>query len=63
MINRYEQTLLMISTLSHFGFGSDVVTYSVPRGKHCEHTRKLDDEGNSVFGLMVSDFLEKKGAF
>lgn len=62
MINRYEQTKLMISTLAHFGFGEDMVGLTVPHGKHCEHTNRVDDDGNSVFALMVIDFIKKHGA-
>lgn len=62
MQNRPEQTTLILSTLKHFGFDENTYTNTVTIGTHCEHTRKIDENGQSVFALMVMDFLKKKGA-
>ena len=57
MKNRYEQTELMLSTLSHFGYqGFDRV---IMHGKHCAYCRRLDENGTSEFGKMIFDFLER----
>ena len=57
MKGRYEQTMLMLSTLSHFGYeGFDHV---VMHGKHCEYCKKYNDDGESILGRLVYDFIEK----
>ncbi len=63
MINRYEQTMLMLSTMSHFGFGEETVSHTLMHGGHCQYVRTLDENRENVLGLMVADFLKKKGAF
>ncbi len=53
--NRYEQTMLLLSTLSHFEYtGYD---YIVMNGSHCEYVGKCDGNGQSVFGQMIADFI------
>ncbi|MBQ9131154.1 MAG: alpha/beta hydrolase [Clostridia bacterium] len=57
MKNRYEQTELMLSTLTHFEYqGFDRV---VMHGKHCAYVGRLDENGESVMGRMILDFLER----
>lgn len=57
MENRYEQTMLVLSTLRHFGYeGYDHV---VMQGKHCHYCRKLDENGESVFGQMIINFIQR----
>ena len=57
MKNRYEQTMLMLSTLSHFGYeGYDHI---VINGKHCEYCHKTDEHGESIFGRMIYEFILK----
>ncbi len=58
MRNRYEQTMLMMSTLSHFGFEN--YDHIVMNGKHCAYCRAVDENGVSVFGKMILDFIQKK---
>lgn len=58
MKNRYEQTMLMMSTLSHFGYQKYDCT--VMSGGHCEYCGKIDENGESVFGHMIYDFIEKR---
>ncbi len=56
MKNRLEQTMLMLSAMKNFGYENfDSV---VMHGKHCEYVRKLEN-GTTVFGGMIYDFLEK----
>ena len=62
MINRPEQTTLMLSTLKHFGFDEKTFTNTIAHGTHCEYVRLTDENGNNVFGNMVLDFLKKNGA-
>ena len=56
MKNRYEQTMLMLSTLSHFGYQN--FDHIVMHGKHCEYCGKIDNDGESVFGQMIYDFVK-----
>ena len=57
MKNRYEQTMLVLSTLTHFGYESfDCV---VRNGKHCAYVGMFEENGDSVFGKMICDFIEK----
>ena len=57
MENRYEQTMLMLSTLSHFGYQN--FDHIVMHGKHCEYCGKIDNGGESVFGQMIYDFVKQ----
>lgn len=57
MTNRYEQTMLVLSTLSHFGYKN--YDHSVMHGKHCEYCSKIDENGESVFGQMIYNFIRK----
>ena len=59
MPNRYEQTALLVSTLTHFGYG-DRVTLRIMQGKHCAYVNKLDDQGHSILGQLVSKFIWSK---
>ena len=56
MQNRYEQTMLLLSTLKHFGYtGYDHV---VMDGTHCHYCGQLDENGVSKLGKMVYDFIK-----
>lgn len=55
MKNRYEQTMLVLSTLSHFEYQN--YDHVIMNGKHCEYCRKIDENGESVFGKMIADFI------
>ena len=56
MKNRYEQTMLMLAALKNYGHTNfDSV---IMHGKHCEYVRKLDENGETVFGKMIYDFLD-----
>ncbi len=54
--NRYEQTMLMLSTLRHFGISH--VDHVLMHGNHCAYIGARDEKGESVFGQMIQDFLE-----
>lgn len=57
MKNRYEQTMLMLSAMKNYGHTNfDSV---IMHGKHCEYVRKLDENGETVFGKMIWDFIER----
>lgn len=58
MFGRYEQTMLMIRVLEHFGH-KDKVFLDVRQGKHCEYVTKADQNGDGVFGHIVLSFIDK----
>ena len=56
MENRYEQTMLTLSTMRHFRYeGFDHV---VMQSTHCAYCGKRDENGESIFGKMIYDFIK-----
>ncbi len=59
MVNRYEQTQLMMSTLAAFGH-RDKVSYKFIKGKyHCQYDGERDEDGVSTLGRMIVDFIKE----
>ena len=58
MFARYEQTILMVKTLEHFGHKENV-HLSVQNSKHCKYVYKVNEEGESVFAKIILSFLDK----
>ena len=52
---RLEQTKVMVKLLEDFGH-KDIVFLEIPDGKHCEHTWKINENGESVFTNYVVKF-------
>ncbi len=57
MQNRPEQTVLLVSTLKHFGH-VDNVTAKMMHGNHCEYVNKMDEQGESVFGKLIYEYIK-----
>ena len=59
MKNRYEQTMLVLSTLNHFGYDESKISHVVMSGTHCKYTYpdQLNSKGESLFGEMIYDFI------
>jgi hypothetical protein len=57
MKGRYEQTMLMLATLKHCEYTN--YDHVLMHGTHCEYCNKLDENGVTVLGQMVYDFVEK----
>ena len=57
MKNRYEQTMLMLSTLSHFGYRN--YGHTVMNGKRCEYCSRTYENGETVFGQMIYDCVKQ----
>ena len=57
MKNRLEQTELLRSTLRHFEVPEEDVFYRLVPGKHCAYVRAVEENGESVFGKLVEEFL------
>ena len=56
MENRYEQTMLVLSTMRHFRYeGFDHV---IMQSTHCGYCGKRDENGESIFGKMIYDFIK-----
>ena len=56
MQNRYEQTMLLVSTLKHFGY-EELVSLVVMKGKHCAYVKRMDENGENVFTNIVAPFI------
>ena len=59
MKNRYEQTMLLMSTLKHFELDGNV-KLQVMHSTHCAYVGKVDENGTSIFGKLVSEFILDK---
>jgi len=59
MENRYEQTMLVLSTLKHFRYDEKRIFLTVMHGKHCAYDYKVDEAGESVFGKLILEFIER----
>ena len=57
--SRYEQTMLVLSTLRHFKYDMSTVSHQVLEGRHCWYITAKDEAGDSVLGKLVLDFLNK----
>lgn len=62
MENRYEQTMLLISTMKHFRYDMNKVKLKLMHGSHCEYVGLKDKLGVSVFGRICGDFITEKEA-
>lgn len=58
MFGRYEQTMLMVKTLEHFGHADKVHT-QVMHGSHCAYVYKADEDGEGVLAKVILSYLEK----
>ena len=56
---RYEQTLLMMATLRHFGYEMNNIRMNLLQGKHCQYMRDVDAQGKHVFAQIVSRFIQE----
>ena len=57
MKNRYEQTMLTLSTLKHFGH-EEIATLRVMSGTHCHYLKAFNENGENLFGKIVLDYLK-----
>ena len=57
MENRYEQTVLMLSTLKHFGYDRSKIKYRLMHGTHCHYAAAPEEGGESVLGKLICDFI------
>lgn len=57
MQNRYEQTMLLVSTLKHFGH-SENIQLKIMNGTHCAYVNAVEPSGESVFGKIAASFIK-----
>ena len=57
--NRYEQTMLVLSTMKHFEYDMSKVDHLLLHGSHCQQVYAVDDAGESVFGKLIFEFIHK----
>ena len=58
MKNRYEQTMLVLSTLKHFGH-EGIAELRLFKGSHCQYHHQVDESGNNILGIAECEFLER----
>ncbi len=56
MENRYEQTVLMLSTMKHFGHAA-CCTLQVMHGTHCAYCYSTDEAGRSRFAPVINGYI------
>lgn len=57
MKNRYEQTMMMMSAFEHFEYDMSKIHLKVMQGKHCAYVSRVDENGNSILGQIVSEYI------
>lgn len=57
MKNRYEQTMLLVSTLKHFGH-TENVTLKVMNGTHTNYVSRANPDGNAIFCDEIYKFIK-----
>ena len=57
--NRLEQTQLVLSVLRRFGYDESRLDFQLMHGDHCEHDNATDENGDSVLGKLIFDFIHK----
>lgn len=58
MENRYEQTMLLVSTLKHFGHSKNV-QLKIMNGRHCAYVNAVDQNGESELGKLIAEFINR----
>ena len=60
MVNRREQTDVMMTALRHFGYDMELVSYSLMHGTHTSYCKVWSEDGESLYGRMILDFIQKR---
>lgn len=59
MQNRLEQTMLLCSTLKHFGHEEKYELRVMEKCTHCSYTNDFYEDGRSIFAELVYEFIKK----
>ncbi|MBQ7794879.1 MAG: alpha/beta hydrolase [Clostridia bacterium] len=58
--NRYEQTMLLVSTLKHFGHDMTKIYLNVmENSNHCDYKGAVDENGRHIYADMIYDFIKR----
>lgn len=57
MFARYEQTMLMVKTLEHFGH-KDNVFLEVMHSEHCKYVYKADENGDGILANVILKYVK-----
>ncbi|MBO5714598.1 MAG: alpha/beta hydrolase [Clostridia bacterium] len=57
MFGRYEQTMLMVKTLEHFGHIENV-HLEVMHSKHCKYVYKADENGDGILANVILKYVK-----
>ena len=60
MENRYEQTILALSTLKHFGYDQSKIAFKLMHGTHCAYVNEFDEKGDNIFGQIIHKYIMEK---
>ena len=55
--NRYEQTMLVLSTLRHFRYDPTKIQCICMHGSHCQYVFENYENGDSIFGQIITRFI------
>ena len=58
MKNRYEQTMLVLSTMKHFGH-EDKTALKIFQGTHCQYHNQSNEKGENILGIAEVEFMKK----
>ena len=59
--NRYEQSMLLLSTIKHFNGETPQIEHKVMHGTHCHYVSDVSNPEEYPFGKIVADYINKKG--
>ena len=57
MVNRPQQTEVLITTLKHFKYDMSKVSVIRKNGTHCAYVDRIDEAGESEFAKMIAPFI------
>ncbi len=63
MKNRFEQTMLLLSTLKHFNSDDKVFLKIMENSSHCGYVSRQDEDGNFCYAAIVKEFIDKMEEF
>ncbi len=59
MENRWEQTMLVLSTLKHFRYDPSRIQLKVMHGSHCHYVVIPKEDGGSTFADIVQEYITR----
>lgn len=63
MMNRLEQTYLLVNTLKHFGYDEKKIDFRLMENStHCCYVNAKDDNGEWIFVKMIAEFIQRETA-